>query len=1220
MSGFPQSLRSFFQLWGSQELLLPKTTFEHDLSTHSMTPTATHNTKDSNDRGDCWPSRVLWMSTERAGIERRLTLGIRACPLVLAIGLIFLVAPKVGAQQVGNRLLLTTRGPTGPVRALRFSPDSTRLYSGGLDKQVHVWKIDSTKQNVTASHTQYLRWEVGRADRGCIYSMDISSGGRLFFAGYSARGNGYIAGYDPGDRMLIQSLPRSPGTLKETDVRHRQPVIGLSFSPSGNRLVSTSRDGEMLLWQKGQPVTRVQSAHPRLRTDHQAATFLGEDQVACPIPLNPNNAEMGWGLRVTNIKTNTNQTLRVPHFGGVTAIARDSHQQGRWASADNYGALYIWSGIPEARPQKIDLWQAGLAEVRDINFLSGNQLLISTGADVPLPGSKDMRPRPARLVLLDLSRLPIGGATWSRPDIGKQIRLGDSMQDYPCTVSRDSKLAATYAGARNEIWIFRLRDDNGNAIQRPFAPENRTILRRATTEFASAYFSSEDNQQIELSMRSDPAQSYRFDFSKSKLTPVKKPKMTVSDPSQSRDFASWRIAGNFPGSKFQVSGPGKFGSIVLDEDGQGAAECFCWIRHPKSPDKVDAIALGTSKQNGIFVYSLHEKDSSGRLKLLRYYRDHRDRLTSLACSKDGRYLASTSKDQTVKIWSLEGIERTREAATQPREIAWGASFRNENGTLVIDRLVENGIAAQRGMVAGEVLHGMTTDGSMIEKPSSGAEIMRAIESQPLWATYLIARKGKQSPILLVPGWQPLLTLFVGSNQDWAVWTPQGFYDASVQGDDLFGWIRNRGANQTPGFFRASHLRRELKQPKVMRQLLATGVLSEAFLKSKTPLPPDFLDPVSNLISHAPVVRITSPREGFRQARDRSEEVEIKVEVVFEDKDDFDEFDTKQIKTFVNQNFARLVAGQTMRDEALNTIRCTFKVKPHDPTAVVQVKLFDTTQPHVRHDDQVAIETAATRLSQLNVHLVGIGVSDYPKGIEDLAAEKDVSSVIEKIESMQQSSNYRLVNTIQLLGDQVTKESVGEIVGKLERVQPNDLLVVFVAGHAKVETGGFVFVPSTTEIQDISKEIPKEQRDKYCIQESDVRELANLNCRRLFIVDTCEAGRLGTDWTSSIQRWQNLNIAIWTAARAGERAREDRDGDIGRFTRALLLAVKGNADPDGGDGFVSLDEAHQYVANLFNQEYLEGAIEQSPSLHHCQTDGALLSFPLFRTPDDQGRKE
>jgi WD40 repeat protein len=56
---------------------------------------------------------------------------------------------------------------------------------------------------------------------------------------------------------------------------------------------------------------------------------------------------------------------------------------------------------------------------------------------------------------------------------------------------------------------------------------------------------------------------------------------------------------------------------------------------------------------------------------------------------------------------------------------------------------------------------------------------------------------------------------------WAAWTPSGYYDASVGGEELLGWHVNHGRDQAAEFVPVSHLREKFHRPDIVSLVLRT---------------------------------------------------------------------------------------------------------------------------------------------------------------------------------------------------------------------------------------------------------------------------------------------------------------------------------------------------------------------------------------------------------------
>jgi WD40 repeat protein len=67
----------------------------------------------------------------------------------------------------------------------------------------------------------------------------------------------------------------------------------------------------------------------------------------------------------------------------------------------------------------------------------------------------------------------------------------------------------------------------------------------------------------------------------------------------------------------------------------------------------------------------------------------------------------------------------------------------------------------------------------------------------------------------------------GDRERWIVWTPSGYYDASMGGEGLVGWHVNRSANQAADFFSAGRFRERFNLPGVIQKILDSGDEQEA---------------------------------------------------------------------------------------------------------------------------------------------------------------------------------------------------------------------------------------------------------------------------------------------------------------------------------------------------------------------------------------------------------
>jgi hypothetical protein len=64
-------------------------------------------------------------------------------------------------------------------------------------------------------------------------------------------------------------------------------------------------------------------------------------------------------------------------------------------------------------------------------------------------------------------------------------------------------------------------------------------------------------------------------------------------------------------------------------------------------------------------------------------------------------------------------------------------------------------------------------------------------------------------------------VFVGSDNEWVAWTPQGYYTSSANGDKYIGWHVNQGLDLAAQFYPAAQFQKQFYRPDVVAEFLKT---------------------------------------------------------------------------------------------------------------------------------------------------------------------------------------------------------------------------------------------------------------------------------------------------------------------------------------------------------------------------------------------------------------
>ncbi|MFI5557890.1 NACHT and WD repeat domain-containing protein [Amycolatopsis japonica] len=130
-------------------------------------------------------------------------------------------------------------GHTGAVRSLAFSPDSRTLATVGDDRMIHVWNVHGSAQPTPLA-------ELATGHTAVIWSLRFSPDGRTLATG----------SYDGTARLWNVQDPVHPKALGPPLSDHRAEVRAVAFSPDGRTLATGGYDKTVRLWNVSDP-TRV---------------------------------------------------------------------------------------------------------------------------------------------------------------------------------------------------------------------------------------------------------------------------------------------------------------------------------------------------------------------------------------------------------------------------------------------------------------------------------------------------------------------------------------------------------------------------------------------------------------------------------------------------------------------------------------------------------------------------------------------------------------------------------------------------------------------------------------------------------------------------------------------------------------------------------------------------------------------------------------------------
>jgi WD40 repeat protein len=557
---------------------------------------------------------------------------------------------------------------------------------------------------------------------------------------------------------------------------------------------------------------------------------------------------------------------------------------------------------------------------------------------------------------------------------------------------------------------------------------------------------------------------------------------------------------------------------------------------------------------------------------------HQGEVTALSESADRRFLATACADGIIRIWSLERFQT----------YAFPDFDAYSDG--IVNYVVPGGPSDRAGIRIGDQFLGM-----------DGRDVSGLMESylagkwpyRPQQRTSVqMARAGKryEAQVELVPSGdfaEPLLSLFTTATGDWVIWTPQGYYDASLGGDRLIGWHVNQGRSRAAKFYLAEQFRKQFYRPDVIDRLLETGDVTRAIALANRnrsapaePLYPRRSEVVKRI--EPPSVRILEPADG---ARTREAEVSLRAEIRSEN-----ELPLSEITVLVNgrpvPQTEQAAAGSRTLGRTSTLERRVTLLPGRNEIAVVASNRASSSRPALI---TVNYESGATGAIKPNLYLLAVGVSRYARSdLRNLQfADRDAIDFADAWKR-QEGVEYQKVEVRLITNDQATSQNVLKGMEWLVRsTTQKDVAILFLAAHGLLDARRNYYLAT----HDIDPKSPRGTAVRW----SEVKSLIDdLPGRFLLFVDTCHSGGItgeaprGLDVVDDPLRdlvTEATGAVVFASCLAREVSLEDARWGHGAFTKAVLDVLADPASDLNHDGFLSLTELDYQIS-----EHVKGLTE------------------------------
>ncbi len=470
-------------------------------------------------------------------------------------------------------------------------------------------------------------------------------------------------------------------------------------------------------------------------------------------------------------------------------------------------------------------------------------------------------------------------------------------------------------------------------------------------------------------------------------------------------------------------------------------------------------------------------DSAGD-ELKRAFIGHGSLVSAISASSNGKLIATSSTDRTIRLWSIEDYV--------PTGIF---DFKFENSAVL--KVVPGTSSARAGVRIGDRI--VSIDGKSLTEMFE-LMLLGKFEYKPGQVVPVKMKRGEEGfeyEMEMANGYdfsEPVLNFYMGDNGQWIIWHPQGYYDASPGADRLIGWHLNRGYDKSAQFFEVQQFRKKLYRPDIIDGILKTGSLELAMKElkgaKKDDQAVDFREPKTLAQYHPPTVRITYPTDTWQT---ESAKVTVKGEA-----NAVNELPITAVTLLHNGHVAKVFRPSGVNQLAMS-IEHEIELEPgkNDLVLIAANAKSSSQGKHI----VVALNQRA-RSQRQDALVLAIGVSEFDENFDALPqASKDAKAFAASMKSHENGKLYGSVET-KLLSGSVSEDEVLEGFQWLaDNAKDGDVVMVFVASHGIVDRRDNFFIGTTNSIETKARSTAVSWRDLM-----DTLQLDLPDCKRMVFLD------------------------------------------------------------------------------------------------------------------------
>jgi WD40 repeat protein len=411
--------------------------------------------------------------------------------------------------------------------------------------------------------------------------------------------------------------------------------------------------------------------------------------------------------------------------------------------------------------------------------------------------------------------------------------------------------------------------------------------------------------------------------------------------------------------------------------------------------------------------------------------------------------------------------------------------------------------------------------------------------------------------------EEVLSLLLTNDKKWVLWTPSGYYDASIGGEDLIGWHINNGNTIAPDFFPASKFRNRFYRPDVISKILLTTDETTALRLANEEA--GRKEQETNITKQLPpVVEIISPQSDTEASNNQ---ITIRYNVRSTEP-------VTNVKALIDGRPMERGVGVKLSNSSGITV--TIPERDCEVSIIAENRFAPSVPATVRIKWKGKTPTITAESLKPKLYILAIGVSKYANAEFNLGLPSKDANDFVNVMLKQKGLLYRDIEVKLLTDTEATRDNIVDGLDWITKATTSrDVAMVFFAGHGINDNlNRYYFAPHNFDLERILR---------TGVTFSDIKNSVEaIAGKAVFFVDTCHSGNsIGTakrrDGAVDINGMVNeLSSAengavVFNASTGKQVSLEDPTWGNGAFTKALIEGLSGKATlPNGKITVKSLD--------------------------------------------------